>query len=227
MKFYWQILYIFLFLQLIYVSIRKRTRKDVFYAFQIKSVFTPKIMTIIIFCIYAISVLIAAPSYSVNRLGFKFSPQRNKSVLGIVFVGTRENVEKISVAINNVSVPLVAFTIIVVCTMTLSLGLRRATKWRKQSAQASADKISSRNQKVANMVVMISTLYICCFIPVNILTVLFAYEPDISLGGKYFSLTIILSSFGLILESINSSVNIFIYYRMSSKYRDTLHKIFF
>lgn len=42
----------------------------------------------------------------------------------------------------------------------------------------------------------------------------------LSFGGRYLKVTLRLGGLLLVLESVNSSVNIFIYYRMSSIYRE-------
>lgn len=181
---------------------------------------------VVVTCIYIASAFSVSPVYTVNRLARKFSLLRNKTVVGLVVGKNRETVEKISFAFNSVSIPFTAFVLIVACTVTLSLGLQRATEWRNKSVQSENDKISNRNQKVAKMVVMMSVLFIVCFIPANIIVVSFAYEPALSFGGRYLYLTIMLGALGLILESINSSANIFIYYSMSSKFRETFREVF-
>jgi hypothetical protein len=48
----------------------------------------------------------------------KFSPRRNKTILGIVFTKEREQVEKISFVVNNFTIPFLAF-VIVISTVTI------------------------------------------------------------------------------------------------------------
>jgi hypothetical protein len=61
------------------------------------------------------------PIYAVLRLGMKFSPERNKTIIGLISLKGRQQVENISFTINNFIIPLVSFFIIVVCRMTLSI----------------------------------------------------------------------------------------------------------
>lgn len=190
---------------------------------QIKQIVTPKLTAGIIFCVYTIFVVSAAPMYIVNRLGLKFSPLRNRTVLGLIFMENRETTEKVSSTVNNISIPLTAFAVIVVCTVTLVIELRRSSKWGIKSTQRAC----SRNRKVIKMVVTISTLFIVCFIPVNINAVATVFETQLWYTGKYVNVTIMLAGISFILESVNSSANIFIYYNMSSKYRDTFQEIFY
>lgn len=195
--------------------------------YSVKSFASPGKMFLVVSNIYIILLLSTAPLYAVNRLAIKFSPVRNKTLLGRIFMGNREEVESISYAMNNFFSPVTAFVIILICTVTLAIKLHRGTAWRKRStASGHVDWVSTRNQKVAKTVVMISTLFIVCCTHVCILIVVVAFDPAVSFGGKYFKIALITGGLGFLLESINSSCNIFIYLHMSSKYRETFLNIF-
>lgn len=194
---------------------------------QVKRVVTPKRVSIVIICVFIILMTSAAPSYVVNRLEFKFYPARNKTLLGLVFTQDREQVEQVSFAVNNVFIPFTAFVIIIMCTVTLVVKLKNKTKWRKTSSTgAQTDRVADRNHKVSKMVVMISSLFIACFIPESILFIVMAVVPEFNVNGKYRNILFLSGGFALVLESINSSVNIFIYYYMSSRYRCVFRKMF-
>lgn len=195
--------------------------------FQVKSIVTPKRVALLNICLYIVLLSSVTPLYIVNRLDMKFSSMRNKTILGLVFTPDREQVEKFSYAINSSLIPMTAFLVISVSTITLVIKLHRATKWRQlTSTGRQSDNVSQRNQKVAKMVIMISSLFIGCFIPFSVLFVGMSVEPEFSLNGKYRSIIITAAGFCTILESINSSANIFIYYRMSSNYRSILRDMF-
>lgn len=157
----------------------------------------------------------------------KFYPDRNKSLVGLVYIADRETVERVSYIVNNVFIPFSAFLVIIICTIILVIKLRQQANWRQKSTTAEqADKVTIRNQKVAKMVVMISTLFIVCFVPVSLVFIAMSLEPELSVAGKYRKILIIVAVLGVLLESVNSSVNIFVYYRMSSKYRTTIRELF-
>lgn len=121
-----------------------------------------------------------------------------------------------------------AFVIIIVCTAVLAIQLKQKTKWRmKSTVSVQGDNISDRNQKVAKMVVMISLLFIVCFTPITALYVAMSMVSEISVTGKYRNIQTIIGAIGYLLESINSSANIFIYYDMSSKYKAAFNMMFF
>lgn len=179
---------------------------------------------IFIFITFTFSI---TPEYVVNRLGSKFSPLKNKTIVGLLFTDDREQVERITVSLNNFFIPICAFIIIATCTLILSILLRSKNTWRNNTlTDGQAERISSRSQKVAKMVVTISTLFIACFVPSAIMMLAVAFEPTLWVHGKYLNITVAMAGFSYLLVSINSSVNIFIYYNMSTKYRDTFREIF-
>lgn len=166
------------------------------------------------------------PVYCVNSLDYKFSLIRNKTVFGLVVRDAHQHVETIFLLINNFFIPFGAFLIITVCTIILSCLLHRNAKWRAATiADSNVDNVSSRNQKIAKMVVLISTLYIACFIPTATIMLAIAFERALFFNGKYMNVSIMLGGISYVLEGINSSMNIFIYHRMSSKFRYTVHKM--
>lgn len=169
----------------------------------------------------------ASPVYCVNRFAWKFYPNRNKTIIGLVYTEDRESVEKVSFAINNVFIPFSSFVTVLICTIVLVVKLQRKTKWRqKVTTTDNFDTAAKRDQKVAKMVVTISTLFISCFIPVCIIFLAMTLTPEFSIDGKYKNIFIVVFGLSFILESTNSAVNIFIYYRMSSKYRTVFRKLF-
>jgi hypothetical protein len=156
-----------------------------------------------------------------------FSQIKNRTLVGLVSTKDKEQVELYTFAINNFFIPFVSFATIVICTIILSLKLQRTAEWRKSTISITPSKnVSTRNTKAAKMVVMISTLFIACYIPITIFMLAVGFEPEMSLNGKYFNIAVVIGSFAYIMESINSSMNIFIYYSMSSRYRYIFVKCF-
>lgn len=169
----------------------------------------------------------AAPVYFVNRLAMTELPAKNRTVLTLVHTEHRESVEALSFTINNVIIPFVSFIIIIICTIILVVKLRVKAKWRTMSTSSTqAESISNRDTKVTKMVVIISGLFIFSFIPVCINFIAMSLVPEFSIGGKYENISLVMMGIGFLLESANSSANIFIYYHMSSRYKQAFHQLF-
>lgn len=185
-------------------------------------------MSVVIIGSYIILTSSVAPVYVVSRLGMKFYPNRNKTLIGLVFTEDRVAVEKVTFAINNVFIPAASFFVIIISTTILVAKLQNQTQWRSKSTFATqASNVSSRNQKMTKMIVMISLLFIACFLPVIFLFAAISADRRFSITGKFKNVLIIFGGVGIVLESINSASNIFIYYYMSSNYRVIFQRLFF
>lgn len=190
-------------------------------------IFTHKRVTAIIVFIFVFLISNMIPLYYVNRMVWKFSSKRNRTLIGLVFTDQREDVEKITFAINNVFLQFTSFLTVVVCTVTIVIKLRSKSKWRQAStAAAQTETAASRDQKVTKMVVAISVFFIASFVPLGIIAVGVILEPEVSIEGRYRNLFILLCGIAFCLESTNSSANIFIYYHMSTRYRLVFRQLF-
>lgn len=194
---------------------------------KVKQVVTPQRVFFTIVCIYVLFISSGAPVYVVNRIQLKFFPMRNKTVLGLVHLDYPDSVENISYIINNVLFPFAAFLVIIVCTVILVVHLQNKSRWRRSTATSTQSlNACNRSVRVAKMVVMISVIFIACFTPLSINFIAMTIEPELSLGGKYVNVLLTIMGVGFALEAVNSSVNIFIYYYMSSRYRGVFHQLF-
>lgn len=176
---------------------------------------------------YVILIASSAPAYFVNRLGIVFFPLKNRTLIALVRDKNRDSVEKPTTVINNIVTSFLAFLVIVVCTVTLVTKLRSKANWRKTSTNVvQADRTVSRDAKVTKMVVFIAVLFIACFTPVCVNFIAMNVVKDFTVDGKYKNTNLVTMGTGFLLESINSATNIFIYYNMSSKYKDTFWLLF-
>ncbi|XP_035828061.1 uncharacterized protein LOC101850033 [Aplysia californica] len=194
---------------------------------KVKQILTPRRTVALIVSIFLLLIATVSPVYYTSRLVWKFFPNRNKSLLVLSFTDDRKEIESVAFMINNVVVPVGAFLVVIVCTITLVLKLNEKAKWRKTStAPGKTTEISSKEKRVVKMVSFISTIFISCFCPVTVVFFFMAREPEFSIDGQYRNIFFVVFSFCFILESINSSVNIFVYYNMSTKYKDTFNVLF-
>ncbi|CAG5135628.1 unnamed protein product, partial [Candidula unifasciata] len=110
---------------------------------------------------------------------------------------------------------------VVLFTIVLIVKLRVNSKWRKSmnSQQKQQASMTNKERTTIVMIVLIACMLLVCYTPTIILSLITFFEPDFSPGGKYVNLHYILWSFALLFETVNSSVNIFLYLKMSSNYR--------
>ncbi|XP_012945324.1 uncharacterized protein LOC106013629 [Aplysia californica] len=146
----------------------------------------------------------------------------------MVFTPDRKQVDEISFAINNVFSAWAAFVTVIICTTILVVQLNSKTKWRSKNVKQAtqAENISSRDRKLIKMVVTVSGIFIVLFIPGTVSTSVMIFKPDYGISGKYNNLFFIVWSFFFLLEGVNSTVNIFAYLTMSSKYKAAFCELF-
>lgn len=196
--------------------------------FQVSRIFTPKRVSVIVLAFFVSLILSVSPIYYINRFAMVFKPALNKTLLGIVYTDNRMDVLKVTLAVNNVIMPFGAFAVIIICTIILVVKLRQKTKWRQSTGvtAGNSENLLKRDQKVSKMVLLISSVFIICFVPSCVNFLAMTIEPRIEMYGQYSNTFVVIFGISFVLESINSSVNIFIYYNMSSKFRVNFRQLF-
>ena len=118
------------------------------------------------------------------------------------------------------------FFIVVVTTILLVVRLRRNLEWRKQTASQS-ESSSSKENRVARTIIAISTIFIVCFFP-NVLNlfVQIIHPPFRYMDPYLGTLTVVMFTFSGVFQAISSSINIFFYYKMSSKFKRVFSETF-
>ena len=124
---------------------------------------------------------------------------------------------------------LVCFGVVLVSTTLLVVRLRQSLEWRgeatKQFTKGSAG--TTKEQKVARSVIAICTIFIICFLPNVAWFVTTLVYPRFNQNDPYVgNLFRVLYSFSFLFQVISSSINILVYYNMSTKYREVFNALF-
>lgn len=172
--------------------------------------------------------IVFSPFYYVNKLEWQHSDIWNMSVLTLVHTRDRVIVETVTFLIHSVAMNAISLICVVVCTLMLIVKLKQKTEWRKSSVAgvASKDDTTVRDANVIKMVTLIAIIFIVCFLPGTINFFIMAYDTKFSVTGQYQNLFFAVWSMTIFLETVNSSVNIFVYMKMSSKFRATFLQTF-
>ncbi|XP_059156840.1 neuropeptides capa receptor-like [Physella acuta] len=182
-----------------------------------------KIAVVVIFLVVAGS---AAPEFYVNQFVWKFYPGKNTSLIGLKFIEHRERFENVTFVLNNVLMQFVAFIAVIICTIILVVKLNEKTKWRSTTARGdNTETISSKDRKVVKMISFISSLFIISYLPSSVLFVAMAVRRDFHPSG-YFNMFHVTWSFAFVLEGVNSTITLFVYINMSSKFNRMFYRTF-
>ncbi|KAK7488368.1 hypothetical protein BaRGS_00020342 [Batillaria attramentaria] len=140
--------------------------------------------------------------------------------------------------------PFLFLIIITVTTAVTAARLRNVQAKRKRSLDASSTAAattsgtatttqvpksghSKRELAVTKMLIGTSILFIICLLPMLAVQVATFIVPDLSYEGHYYNLCSVLWNVISIFRCINSSTNFFVYYKMGSKFRETLGAVLF
>ncbi|XP_012943204.1 rhodopsin-like [Aplysia californica] len=196
---------------------------------KVKTIITPRRTIYVIVSIYIGVAACVAPAFYSISLGPKYDSEVNMTVIGIVYTTHGVMIESISFLLSAFS-QLVSFFSVIVCTVILVHNLLIKSKWRQSSSSAAKqESLSNRDMKVVKMVVSIAVIFIVCFSPSAASTFAMMFFPEYNFYGEYQNIYLFIWAICFLLVATNLAVNIFVYYYMSSKFKeildDTLKKV--
>ena len=120
------------------------------------------------------------------------------------------------------------FITIAVTTTITAIRLRRVVQWRQSSTSSVSVSMTPCVKEIAltKTLVATSNLFIVCLAPTIMFHIASFVEPEFYFTGRYYNLAYLLTNVMLFFRVSNSSFNFFIYYYMSTRYRETLRDIF-
>ena len=123
----------------------------------------------------------------------------------------------------------ICFFVVLISTALLVVKLKQNLEWRNKAVQLSNKNSGiSKERKAARCVAAICTIFTLCFTPNVALFFLGIVYPDFMPYDPYLgSLTVVIYAISSMLQVLSSAVNIFVYYRMSTKYREVFKAIFY
>ncbi|CAL1530686.1 unnamed protein product, partial [Lymnaea stagnalis] len=197
------------------------------YPLKVKRIITRRRATAVVCCIYGIMFLSLLPEYATSYIDWKFYAPKNDSRLGLVFTKNRKSMEGL-VFILNAFLGALSYLLVVMFTAVLMWKLKHNSAWRNKTALYSGEQSLAlkRDRKAMSMVLMIASVLVVLSSPsVMCLSVTFIVS-DFSILGFYTNIFFTCWSFAFTASSVKSSIDIFLYYKMSSKYRKTFLELF-
>ncbi len=126
--------------------------------------------------------------------------------------------------VNSTILTMLFFITIAVTTIITAIRLRRVVQWRQRSTSSAC--VCVKEIALTKTLVVTSVLFIVCLAPTIMVQIASFVEPEFNFTGRYYNLVYLLSNVMLFFLVSNSSFNCFIYYNMSTRYRETLSDIF-
>ncbi|XP_059177673.1 type-1 angiotensin II receptor B-like [Physella acuta] len=195
---------------------------------KIKTLITPKRTSFILLLIYLFNFLALVPEYATVYFDWRFNLENNKTLLGLAFRENRPAVQGLAFMFHG-TISMISLIAVIAFTSVLVVKLKVNSKWRKSAVNLNltqTDLISNRDKNAIALVVTVATVLIICYTPIVIFSLVSTIVPDFSVSGRQANLFHATWSFGFLFSTFNASINIFLYYKMSSKYRKHFHSIF-
>lgn len=198
-----------------------------------KLIFTKKRHISSVISIFVVTIGCSTLAFVTLGLDWKFYPDTNKTFVGIVYrlnVYERKITDCVGYAISGVFMPSTCFFSVAALTVVLVVKLNQQSAWRRSMmtdvsvTKLKADlnnQVNSRDQKAAKMVVFISVIFIVCYLPAVGIFIAGYVEPKLSYDGEYKNMFLVTLSISFTAEAVNSSINIFVCFSMSTKYRES------
>ncbi|GFO15204.1 peptide receptor gpcr [Plakobranchus ocellatus] len=197
---------------------------------KVKSIFTVRRISILLIVVFILQMSSTIPTYATMKVTFVQSPVTNRTSLAVTQTEHARYIETISMFAAFTIPSVICFSIVVICTIFLVIKLNQSARWRQSAASATSKEdgsVSSKENKVARSVVMICAIYIFCFAPNVFFFTTMAVYPNFAFGDPYLGhLQTTCLHIGFLGNAICSAVNIFVYIKMSTKYRETFFKLF-
>ena len=121
---------------------------------------------------------------------------------------------------------LVIIFIVVTCTVVTVIKLKQALAWRLTTSSSTCSDTQTQQTVLTKMLVVVCVFYVICSAPDSIMALFRVIEPEYKLAGRYANtLLLTLSISSKVFSATNCSVNFFVYYSMSSRFREELRRL--
>ncbi|XP_059172640.1 probable G-protein coupled receptor frpr-1 [Physella acuta] len=194
---------------------------------KVKQIITKNVVITFNISVFIVTFFNIFHVYYICYFDWKFSANVNKTLLTLSFRSNREAVFSVSYFITDLFVPYFTFAVIILSTAVIAVKLHIRARWRGDNitTQPNTD-VTTKDKKLILMLTTVSVIFIVCLIPQSAILTAVSLVRGLSLKGSYFDLALLCYVISYYMETINSSVNFLVYYKMSSKFQKTLRDLF-
>ncbi|GFN84333.1 peptide receptor gpcr [Plakobranchus ocellatus] len=197
------------------------------YPLKVKTLFTPRrvISILLVIMMFEISSLITP--YSSMTLVWVKMPPTNVSKLMYSTSDHHAHAGVTSYLAFYTIPSLMSFTIVVIGTGILVVKLKQSMRWRESAVQKGAKQMSQKEAKVAQSVILVCIMFVVCYSPCVYIIIKGTIDHHFHFWDPYYKHFIFAYlSITFFLQSISSSLNMFIYIKLSTKYKETFMRVF-
>ncbi|XP_076464819.1 uncharacterized protein LOC143296674 [Babylonia areolata] len=186
-----------------------------------------KTMAVIIIVVYVLVVgLHFIVSFRIS-IGCMYDPVSgnafNTPVIGAFYKKHKQVIDLVDSFVFGVGLPGIVMTVVITSTIVTTWKLRQMMTWR---AETTSSTISAREVALTKMLIGTSVLFIACVSPFALTRFCWLFFPEMNTGRRNHNFYLTTFWINKTLSYINSSSNIFVYFAMGSRYRETFFSLF-
>lgn len=138
----------------------------------------------------------------------------------------------VSYFITDLFVPYLTYTVLIVCTVVISVKIRQSVLWRQTvstravDSRAAAQEVPMREKRLIKMITFVAVFFVLCQTPLSLYLTATALIPSTYVTGKYYDIGVVCYLVIHATDNLSCTINTFVYYKMSHKFRRTFQKIF-
>uniref|UniRef100_A0A2C9L994 G-protein coupled receptors family 1 profile domain-containing protein n=1 Tax=Biomphalaria glabrata TaxID=6526 RepID=A0A2C9L994_BIOGL len=161
-----------------------------------------------------------------GNYSWTFAATQNKTLIALKVRSNSAENEGIAFTFHAVLMS-AALLCVIIFTAVLVAKLNQKTQWRLESTSDSSQRetFKTKDRKTVKMVILVAAVMVVCYTPAVMLSVVSASCPEFNVTGPLASLFHGVWTVVFVLGTVNASVNIFIYYSMSTKYKEDLKQL--
>lgn len=211
--------------------------------FKVKDIFTTTRVVLINLIILTIGLVCFCPAWASQGLQWAFDPRTNRTHLDLWLSDDRRKVDLFVDTFNGIVIPIAAQLLITISGGLMAQGISKSNKFRQKStdtwkpahvfnlndefhttittsnSSAQGKTMANKDIKLTKVVVSLASIFFVCNVPVVLVAILRAIIPELDVGKTLFSWYILLYTIVYFFGLINCTVNIFVYYNVSTRYR--------
>ncbi|CAL1526028.1 unnamed protein product [Lymnaea stagnalis] len=196
--------------------------------FTVKSVFTARFTTLMVLMISAVVFGSYSVMFFIYDVELVFNPDLNAIVAVYVynmFYYAHRATVLVYYQVAGITLPTLSITVLCVCSITTVYHLKRSQDFLRSRHNFDSG-ISRKEKQVVKMLLTVVFVNIGNLLPRIVFYTAQLFEPEFYLLRKYNNIFFMTRCFITVLDFIKSSVNFFIYYRMSSNFHATFSELF-
>ncbi|CAG5132617.1 unnamed protein product [Candidula unifasciata] len=218
--------------------------------FKVKDIFTTTRVCIINVIIVMFCVACFSPAWATQGLQWVFDPVFNMTRLSLWLSYNRRSISLFIDTFNGMVLPVLAQILIAVSAGVMIRGVKNSSKFRRQAANLTKIKDTflteqtttsktlpsshqsknnitlNKDLKVTKVVILLAMIFFVCNSSVFIVAFIRVLIPEIDVGGQQYQLYAQLYALVVLSGMVNATVNIVVYYTVSTKYRKEIVRLF-